>query len=115
MLEPAGGDSRIPVPSTPGVEIEVGAAFGREEERRVESWRELFQRLQDALPKRHATERAVLLAVELELAIGEHTTDVNDLLPSIDVTPFECDPFLRPKTCSGDEDRDRTEGREEFT
>jgi hypothetical protein len=74
----------------------VTAARSGEEERRVDPWRHLVERVEHSLTKRHRSRRPVRLAAFLQLALGEAPPDVDDPSIAIDVGSFERDPLLGP-------------------
>jgi hypothetical protein len=89
------------------LEVDVAAAWRREEQARVDPRRHLVEGVEHALTKRNGTNAARSLAALLELAAAEPTAHMDDAGLSVDVSALERDPFLGPKACTDGEDGDR--------
>jgi hypothetical protein len=111
VFDPRGPEGRRPFPAPELHQVEVAAADGREQERRIQP---------RAMPSSASstrcrsgtrrTERHGLRAFA-QLPVRVDPSDRDDLLGSVNVSPFEGDPFLRTEACPDGEDRDDLKAR----
>lgn len=85
----------LPLARAEVMQIEVGAAKGREQEIRGSTRRESFNRVEGDGLKGHGADAAFGLGA-LQPPVAECAPDIHDARSRIDVAPLEGDPFPGP-------------------
>ena len=87
----------------PLLTLDVAAPRSRKQKRRVKTRRQGVEGVQDSLAQRDTSSLATRLRALLQPPLRIHTTNMNDVLVPVDVTPLQRDPFLRAQAGAGSE------------
>src|SRR4029450_12117311 len=88
-------ERRVPVPLPPAVQLDPAALRSGEDERRVQTRRQLLERLEGARTQRDTSARANRLRVGRRDATGIAALDGDGLPCAIEVASLERDPLVR--------------------